>query len=77
MATLGDDRAPLAELNGRSRHDGAVTYSCAYCGQAAPGDSLPLTWATSIENGRQLVYCEQCAREHVRGIEGRLDNEWW
>jgi hypothetical protein len=54
-----------------------VTYSCAYCGRTAPGDSLPLTWATSVENGRELVYCDRCARENVRGIEGRLDNEWW
>ncbi|HYJ69924.1 MAG TPA: hypothetical protein VEX15_19900 [Nocardioidaceae bacterium] len=53
-----------------------MTYSCAFCGRVA-GDSLPLTWATSIENGRQLVYCEQCSRDNVRGIEGRLDNAWW
>jgi hypothetical protein len=62
---------------GRRCMIGGVVYTCAFCGRTTPGDSLPLTWATSVENGRQLVYCEQCARDHVRGIEGRLDNEWW
>jgi hypothetical protein len=62
---------------GERRHDGRVTYTCDYCDRVATGETLPLAWATSVENGKSLVYCDRCAREHVRGIEGRLDNEWW
>jgi len=54
-----------------------TTYTCAYCDRVASGETLPLTWVTSVENGRSLVYCDRCAREHVRGIEGRLDSAWW
>jgi hypothetical protein len=51
--------------------------TCALCGLEAEGEDLPLTWVTSVENGRRLVYCDRCAREHVRGIEAKLDNAWW
>jgi hypothetical protein len=50
---------------------------CAYCGVAAPGDTPPLTWSTAVENGRPVVHCEQCARDHLRAIEGKLDQAWW
>ncbi len=54
-----------------------MTYTCAFCERVAPGETLPLTWTTSVENGQTLVYCDRCSRENVRSIEGRLDNEWW
>jgi hypothetical protein len=54
-----------------------ATPTCAYCGQQSPGDDIPLTWMTSLENGRQLVYCDRCARENLRDIESNLDNAWW
>ena len=37
----------------------------------------PLTWMTSVENGRPRVYCETCARTYLRAIEAKLDAEWW
>lgn len=43
----------------------------------ADSEDLPLTWVTSLENGRRLVYCDRCARENVRGIEAKLDSDWW
>jgi len=43
----------------------------------APDTTLPLTWSTSVENGRPVVHCERCAREHLRAIEGKLDSAWW
>jgi hypothetical protein len=50
------------------------------CGSApdgdASGDDLPLTWVTSVENGHERVYCDRCAREHLRAIEAKLDSEW-
>jgi hypothetical protein len=51
--------------------------SCALCGTQAPTEDLPVTWVTSVENGRKLLYCDRCARENVRSIEGKLDSAWW
>jgi hypothetical protein len=51
--------------------------ACALCGRQAEGDDVPLTWVTSVENGRKVVYCDRCARENVRGIESKLDSAWW
>ncbi len=42
-----------------------------------PDDPVPMTWITSVENGRRLAYCERCSREHLRSIESKLDSEWW
>jgi hypothetical protein len=70
-------------------HRGAMVV-CDFCGTTPPGqpaesrngeidhdDRIPLTWVTSVENGRQRVYCDRCAREHLRSIESKLDAEWW
>ncbi len=50
---------------------------CALCGTQAATEDVPLTWATSVENGRTLVFCDRCARDNLRGIEGKLDSAWW
>ncbi len=58
-------------------HERAV---CSLCGLVAPGAAgarPPLTWATGVENGRPVLHCERCAREHVRAIESKLDSAWW
>ena len=49
--------------------------TCDFCGRQAE-DAETLTWATSQERGQQL-YCDTCAREHLRSIEGKLDSAWW
>ena len=49
---------------------------CARCGTTA-GDPLPVTWTCSVENGVRRYFCETCARENLRAIEGRLDSPWW
>lgn len=51
--------------------------TCALCGQQAEREDPPLTWVTSLEHGRRLVYCDRCARENVRNFEVKLDNVWW
>ena len=54
--------------------------SCDFCGTTAPAADpprIPLTWTTSVENGRSRVFCESCSREHLRAIEGKLDSAWW
>jgi hypothetical protein len=50
--------------------------TCDFCGREAE-EAQTLTWTTSVENGRQRNYCEDCSRQHLRAIEGKLDNEWW
>ncbi|MEV7075888.1 hypothetical protein ACIQJT_22725 [Streptomyces sp. NPDC091972] len=48
---------------------------CARCGTRAEG-SQP-TWTCSVENGVRQYFCDTCARENLRAIEGRLDSAWW
>ncbi|HEY7042818.1 MAG TPA: hypothetical protein VH419_04025 [Nocardioidaceae bacterium] len=62
---------------------------CDYCGTPAPAGvsgedqepgtphDVPFTWVTSVEDGKRRVFCEHCAREHLRSIESKLDSEWW
>jgi len=51
--------------------------ACARCGRRADGPALPLTWSTAQERGRSVVFCDRCSRENVRGVESKLDSEWW
>ena len=48
---------------------------CARCGAVAEG--APPTWTCSVENGERCYFCDRCARENIRAIEGRLDSAWW
>jgi len=61
---------------------------CGFCGKAATpptsadpsvssDDDVPLTWVTSVENGKVRVYCDECARTNLRSIESKLDPEYW
>ncbi|WP_350273971.1 hypothetical protein [Kribbella sp. HUAS MG21] len=54
-----------------------ASATCALCGRQAESEEPPLTWVTSIEDGRKLLYCDRCARENVRNIEGKLDSVYW
>ncbi|WP_327680507.1 hypothetical protein [Streptomyces sp. NBC_00467] len=54
---------------------GAESVECSHCGKTAEG--TPLTWTCSVENGVRRYFCDDCARSHLRAIEGRLDSEWW
>jgi len=48
---------------------------CAGCGKVAQGPAV--TWVFSVENGRRRYFCDTCARENLRAIEGRLDSPAW
>ena len=54
-----------------------ASVTCALCGRQTESEDVPLTWAISVENGRKLHYCDVCARENVRSIEGKLDSVYW
>jgi hypothetical protein len=46
------------------------------CGARAP--QPPITWVREVDLRRRTVWvCEACAREHLRSIEARLDQQWW
>ncbi|MGW1341315.1 hypothetical protein ACWCOV_09695, partial [Kribbella sp. NPDC002412] len=62
---------------GRCRLMRVIRATCSMCGQQAETEEVPLTWLTSVENGRKLVYCDRCTRENVRNIEGKLDSVYW
>ncbi|MEH0472722.1 hypothetical protein QA943_28475 [Streptomyces sp. B21-097] len=49
---------------------------CARCGAQA-AHPPPLTWTCSVEAGVRRYFCEACARDNLRAIEGRLDSDWW
>ncbi|MET9499181.1 hypothetical protein [Streptomyces sp. NPDC006552] len=62
----GDDRA---------HRPSPADAVCARCGTTAQGP--PLTWTCSVERGVRRYFCDACAREHIRAIEGRLDSDRW
>jgi hypothetical protein len=55
--------------------------TCSFCGKPSdpedPDAQLPLTWVSSLENGKTRVYCETCSRDHLRSIEAKLDADFW
>ena len=55
---------------------GPDVRTCDFCGRQAD-DAETLTWTTSVENGRRRTYCDDCSRDHLRAIEGKLDSAWW
>jgi hypothetical protein len=53
---------------------------CIRCGHArAPGDdpATALAWVSTRERGVLRWLCPDCARQHVRDIEGKLPDEYW
>jgi hypothetical protein len=48
---------------------------CAHCGTRA--EEPQPTWICSVENGVRHYFCDACARDNLRAIEGRLDSAWW
>jgi hypothetical protein len=53
---------------------------CAQCGrfrEPASDSALALTWVSEREEDDVRWLCPQCARSHVRDIEGKLPREYW
>ena len=51
--------------------------TCDLCGTSAPTDEPPLSWSLSLDGGVAKRYCELCTREHLRAMEGKLDQQFW
>ncbi|WP_399097409.1 hypothetical protein ACGH2B_07865 [Streptomyces sp. BBFR2] len=74
-AGTGTDAGDGPGTNTGSRDGAAPGISCAHCGAVAEGS--PPLWTCSMENGVRRFYCDGCARENLRAIEGRLDSAHW
>ena len=46
---------------------------CDLCGAVHEGDAPPLTWSLSMESGEAKRFCDECTRDHLRVMEGKLD----
>ncbi len=51
--------------------------TCALCDAPAEDPLAVLTWALEVEDDDHRWMCLDCARDHVRDIEGRLGIESW
>lgn len=54
--------------------------ACTRCGRTRSADDDPamaLAWVSSRERGGLRWLCPDCARQHVRDIEGKLPDEYW
>lgn len=67
-------RAGAQQKDGNEPRYGTV---CPGCGKIAEAEPATVTWVCSVEGGERRYFCESCARNHIRAIEGRLDSPWW
>ena len=56
---------------------GGLVVTCSMCSKETETGTPPLTWMSSVENGRPRWFCDTCSRTHLRAIEGKLDSDWW
>ncbi|WP_170211653.1 hypothetical protein [Saccharothrix australiensis] len=57
-----------------------MTGTCARCGRARESVTDPallLAWVREREDGTDRWLCHECARAHVRDIEGKLPTDYW
>lgn len=75
----GGRRVDTGQVSGaRQTGEAAGSPVCVMCGRSPENESAArLTWARGVEHGRPVWTCERCSREHLRGIEGKLDSPWW
>lgn len=52
---------------------------CERCGRLRAADSPvdALAWVCETEQGSTTWLCPDCARDHVRDIEGKLPRDYW
>lgn len=66
-----------------AHHDdpgGTAPLTCATCGRRPdPGHEATarLTWSRDTSGAVVTWTCDECSREHLRAIEGKLDPAWW
>lgn len=55
---------------------GSAPVSCSRCGVAAAEPGMDWMFESDPRRGTVWV-CGSCARENMRAIEAKLDQEWW
>ncbi len=70
---VGAQASPRSPVRYRPVVDEPVV--CARCGRTQP--SRPPTWTLQTDRDERSWLCETCTREHLRSIEGKLDESWW
>jgi hypothetical protein len=53
--------------------------ACDRCGRLRSADppAVAITWVTDRRDARPVWICPDCARRHVREIEGKLSPDYW
>ncbi|GLW94015.1 hypothetical protein [Actinokineospora globicatena] len=53
--------------------------TCSLCGRTRDGEPpvRALAWVSEQDERGQTWLCPECAREHVRDIEGKLPADYW
>jgi hypothetical protein len=57
-----------------------LVVACARCGTQRSADCSPaeaMSWSSERDRGVLRWLCPDCARAHVRDIEGKLPVEYW
>jgi hypothetical protein len=57
-----------------------LVVACSRCGQQRAADCPPaeaMSWSSERDRGVLRWLCPNCARAHVREIEGKLPVEYW
>lgn len=73
-----DERPDDGTPDDETPDDGTpVPLHCARCGVPSPSEPPPLGWSAGTERGRPHWVCGACTRDHLRSIEGKLDEAWW
>jgi hypothetical protein len=68
---------PIDTVGGVSTSPTSPPVSCTVCGVTAdPADTL--SWLREYDRRRgPTLICPACARQHLRAIEAKLDQEYW
>jgi hypothetical protein len=52
--------------------------ACQLCGRTADSEAEPpLTWVLDTDGEHRRWTCPECARNHLRAMEAKLEPEWW
>lgn len=71
---MSDDASESA-ANETTANETSAPVVCIRCQRIEV--SPPLTWTVNVEHGRVTYVCAECSRDDIRGIESKLDPEWW
>lgn len=67
----------MGEASSSGAPTGPARRTCVRCGRSAAVDHA-WAWSQAVDaDGRSTWVCPDCARQHARDIEAKLDDAWW